>query len=183
MNSVHQLLHTIWWSHYKTHHLPDNKFSMLNAFYFGVLNHIGENLIRQFLFCLIKLFFGWFSCSIHYVLFVLSVVCDQTVHSFNPYTITFLNPLLDNFLRLNLSHILTTGAKLVVIPVWRCIKFKMFIDQITKVKLGIFFCLTLTIGKRHLKRISLQTSNSPTSKKDERKQSIHRYMDILGENK
>ena len=50
--------------------------------------------------------------------FFLSVVCDQTVHSLNPYTITFWNPLLDNFLRPNLSHNLHHSSKVGHYTIW-----------------------------------------------------------------
>merc|ERR1712238_210613 len=159
MNILHQLFHTIWWSHHETHHLPEKELSVFNAFYFDVPDLIGENLIGPLLFCLIKVLFGGSSCSIHYASFFLSVVCDQIVHSLNPYTITFWNPLLDNFLRSTCPTICTTRAKLDIIPFGRCIKFKVLVDQIIKAKLGIHFPLTLTITTKHLIRISLETFN------------------------
>mmetsp|Transcript_2570 Transcript_2570/g.2849 ORF Transcript_2570/g.2849 Transcript_2570/m.2849 type:complete len:395 (-) Transcript_2570:145-1329(-) len=118
MNILHQLFHTIWWSHHETHHLPEKELSVFNAFYFDVPDLIGENLIGPLLFCSIKLLFGGSSCSIHYASFFLSVVCDQTVHSLNPYTITFWNPLLDNFLRPNLSHNLHHSSKVGHYTIW-----------------------------------------------------------------
>jgi len=118
MNILHQLFHTIWWSHHETHHLPEKELSVFNAFYFDVPDLIGENLIGPLLFCAIKVLFGGSSCSIHYASFFLSVVCDQTVHSLNPYTITFWNPLLDNFLRPNLSHNLHHSSKVRHYTIW-----------------------------------------------------------------
>jgi len=118
MNILHQLFHTIWWSHHETHHLPEKELSVFNAFYIDVPDLIGENLIGPLLFCSIKFLFGGSSCSIHYASFFLSAVCDLTVHSLNPYTITFWNPLLDNFLRPNLSHNLHHSSKVGHYTIW-----------------------------------------------------------------
>jgi len=118
MNILHQMFHTVWWTHHETHHLPEKELSVFNAFYFDVPDLIGENLIGPALFCLVKLLFGGSSFSIHYASFFLSVVCDQTVHSLNPYTITFWNPLLDNSLRPNLSHNLHHSSKVGHYTIW-----------------------------------------------------------------
>ena len=64
MNILHQLFHTIWWSHHETHHLPEKELAVCNAFYFDFPDLIGENLIGPLLFCSIRPLFGGSSCSI-----------------------------------------------------------------------------------------------------------------------
>merc|ERR1712238_258635 len=126
-------------------------------FYFDVPDLIGENLIGPLLFCSVKFLFGGSSCSIHYASFFLSVVCDQTVHSLNPYTITFWNPLLDNFLRPNLSHNLHHSSKVGHYTIWPLHQIQGVSGPNNKGKLEILFPLTLTITTRHLIHISLET--------------------------
>ena len=103
MNIFHQMFHTIYYSHHKTHHLPMKELSVFNAFYFDVPDLMVENLIGPVALCVLKYILG-VEPSIHYLSFLFSVVCDQTVHSLNPYTISFWIPLVDNLLRPALSH-------------------------------------------------------------------------------
>ena len=42
--------------------------------------------------------------SVHYMSFYFLVVCDQMVHSLDPYTAVFWNPLFDNMMRGCVSH-------------------------------------------------------------------------------
>eukprot|EP00588_Corethron_pennatum_P015822 CAMPEP_0194279534 /NCGR_PEP_ID=MMETSP0169-20130528/13982_1 /TAXON_ID=218684 /ORGANISM="Corethron pennatum, Strain L29A3" /LENGTH=378 /DNA_ID=CAMNT_0039023969 /DNA_START=120 /DNA_END=1256 /DNA_ORIENTATION=- len=103
MNILHQMFHTIFFSHHKTHHLPMKELSVLNAFYFDVPDLIAENVIGPAFLCALKYVFG-VEPTLHYFAFFFYTVCDQNVHSLNPYTISFWIPLFDNFMRPNVSH-------------------------------------------------------------------------------
>lgn len=85
------------------HHLPMKELSVINAFYFDVLDLILEDGIGPMIVCLMKGLFGA-PMSVHYMAYYFCVLCDQTVHSLDPYTCSFWNPLLDNLMRPCMSH-------------------------------------------------------------------------------
>ena len=167
MNILHQLFHTTLWSHHETNRLPEKELSVFNVFYFDVPDLIDENLIGPLLFWIIKLLFGGSFYSIHYASFFLSVVCDQTVHSLNLYTITFLNLLLDNFLRPNLSHNLHRLTKVGHYTIWTLNQIQGVSGPNNIGKTIDTFPLTLTITTKHLTHISLETIIYAATNKNE----------------
>jgi len=103
MNILHQMFHSIWYSHHKIHHLPMKELCMFNAFYFDVPDLVVENAIGAAVLCSLKYLFG-VSPQVHYGSMLLSLICDQHVHSLNPYTISCWNPLFDDHMRPCVSH-------------------------------------------------------------------------------
>lgn len=103
MNVGHQLLHSVFYSHHKTHHLPMKELSIVNAFYFDILDLFLADGIGPLLIILIKGLFGA-PMQVHYAAYMLCVLCDQTCHSLNPYTCSFWNPFLDDIMRPTVSH-------------------------------------------------------------------------------
>ena len=103
MNILHQMFHTRFYDHHKIHHLPMKELSVMNAFYFDVFDLFAEDGIGPLLLIGIKAMSGG-STTVHYFSYVLVVLCDQTVHSLDPYTAVFWNPLLDNAMRGTVSH-------------------------------------------------------------------------------
>jgi len=103
MNILHQLFHTKYYDHHKTHHLPMKELSVMNAFYFDIFDLFAEDGIAPLLLIGIKMLGGG-NASVHYMSYFFIVLCDQTVHSLDVYTSVFWNPLLDNVLRGALSH-------------------------------------------------------------------------------
>jgi len=105
MNLAHQMFHSHPWlmKLHKTHHLPRRELTVANAFYFDVPDLIVEDGIGPLMLIMLKSVLGGVA-SVHYASFYLCVVCDQTVHSVDPYTCMFWNPLLDNLMRGALSH-------------------------------------------------------------------------------
>jgi hypothetical protein len=103
MNILHQMFHTRFYDHHKTHHLPMKELSVMNAFYFDVFDLFAEDGVGPLLLIGIKAMAGG-TANVHYASYLLTVLCDQTVHSLDPYTAVFWNPLLDNVMRGAISH-------------------------------------------------------------------------------
>jgi len=103
MNIMHQMFHSCWYDHHEIHHLPMKNLSTLNAFYFDVPDLFLEDGVGPMLLMGLKALGGG-DCSVHYMSFYFVVVCDQFVHSLNPYTAVFWNPLFDNMMRGAVSH-------------------------------------------------------------------------------
>jgi len=103
MNIMHQMFHTCMYHHHATHHLPMKNLSNLNSFYFDIPDLFIEDGIGPMMLMGLKALGGG-DCSVHYMSFYFTVLCDQSVHSLNPYTAVFWNPLLDNIMRGAVSH-------------------------------------------------------------------------------
>ena len=103
MNIYHQLVHSKWYDHHKTHHLPERgvycKFTLHRHSRFD-----SGKYHRTIFLCPLKFLFGA-KPSLHYYTFLLSAVCDINIHNLSPYiTVCFWNALLDNMMRCTLSH-------------------------------------------------------------------------------
>ena len=103
MNILHQMFHTMFYDHHKIHHLPMKELSVMNAFYFDIFDLVAEDGIGPMMLIGLKLMSGGVP-SVHYMSYFFVVLCDQTVHSLDPYTAVFWNPLLDNTMRGTMSH-------------------------------------------------------------------------------
>ena len=103
LNIVHQMFHTRFYDHHKTHHLPMKELSIPNAFYFDVFDLFAENAVCPTLLLGIKALAGG-AVNVHYASYHLTALCDQFVHSLDPYSAVFWNPLFDNIMRCNVSH-------------------------------------------------------------------------------
>ncbi len=103
MNVLHQMFHTRFYDHHKTHHLPMKELSVMNAFYFDVFDLFAEDGAGPLLLVGIKALAGG-AANVHYASYLLTVLCDQCVHSLDPYTAVYWNPLFDNIMRCTVSH-------------------------------------------------------------------------------
>lgn len=104
MNVLHQMFHTRFYDHHKTHHLPmKESLSVMNAFYFDVFDLFAEDGAGPLLLVGIKALAGG-AANVHYASYLLTVLCDQCVHSLDPYTAVYWNPLFDNIMRCTVSH-------------------------------------------------------------------------------
>ena len=105
-------MHSVYCSHHKTYHLPMKKLSVVNTFYFDVPDLFVEDGIGPLLVFLKKGLFDT-TMQVHYGVYMLCVLCDQTCHSLSPDTCSFWNPLFNNILRPtvlhNLHHALNRG--------------------------------------------------------------------------
>ena len=103
MDLLHQMMHNRWYSHHHIHHLPMKELSLVNAFYFDVMDLIAEDGIGPLLVIAIKGISGA-PARLHLISFVFILLMDQNVHSLMPYTISFFNPLLDSIMKPAMSH-------------------------------------------------------------------------------
>ena len=103
MNIFHQIMHSKWYNHHKTHHLPMKEVSIVNSLFIDIPDVIVENAIGPTFLCSLKFLFGA-EPSLHYYTFLLATTCDINIHSISPYSVCFWNPLFDNMMRCALSH-------------------------------------------------------------------------------
>lgn len=117
MHVVHQMLHSVWYSHHETHHFPKKSLSMLNVWYFDVLDLIAENSIGPMMLVAIKALGGG-TCHVHFASVFLLTICDASVHSLDPYTVCLFNPLLEMYMRPALSHNLHHALNMGHFTIW-----------------------------------------------------------------
>ena len=103
MNVLHKLMHEKWYWMHKTHHMPMRELSCANLFFFDYLDVIIENTVAPLLVCGMKALWG-VKPSLHFASFILLAMTDMNVHSCNPFTIGFFNPVLDGLMKCALSH-------------------------------------------------------------------------------
>lgn len=109
MNYLHDWMHRkAYWLH-KCHHVAKADCQTWHAWQFDLVDVVLENTIGPVLLIGLKLFLGapvgpWGLPSVHLGSFYLSLISDLNLHSMNPYTVTFFNPLLDLLLKSNVTH-------------------------------------------------------------------------------
>ena len=103
MNILHQMFHSRFYDHHKTHHLPMKELSLMNALYIDVFDIFVEDGVGPLLLMGIKAMTGGVA-NVHYASYLLTLLGDLTIHSLDPYTAVYWNPLFDNIMRCVVSH-------------------------------------------------------------------------------
>lgn len=109
MKYLHDWMHRkAYWLH-KTHHVAKTNCQTWHAWQFDLVDVVLENTIGPVLLLGIKWAAGspvgpWGLPSVHLGSFYLSLMSDLNLHSMNPYTVIFFNPLLDLLLKPNVTH-------------------------------------------------------------------------------
>jgi hypothetical protein len=73
------------------------ELSVFSVLYFDVMDIVVENTAGPLMLCGMKGLSGA-SPTVHYTTVCLSLVSDMNIHSLNPYTLSFWNPLFDSML-------------------------------------------------------------------------------------
>jgi len=104
MYFLHALMHTPkWYSMHKYHHSITKEMSQAYGGYFDVLDIMLENAFGVLILLPLRyLLYG--DASFHMMSYIVVFWLDFTSHSANPYTATFLNPILDYLMRPNVVH-------------------------------------------------------------------------------
>jgi len=109
MQYLHDWMHRkAYWLH-KCHHVAKANCQTWHAWQFDLIDVVLENTIGPVLLIGFKFAAGttvgpWGLPSVHLGSFYLSLMSDLNLHSMNPYTVTFFNPLLDFLLKSNVTH-------------------------------------------------------------------------------
>jgi len=103
MLPFHEKMHNEWYHLHKTHHEIGTECAALSSTNIDPLDLIIENLCASVLILAVKWAFG-FPVRIHMLSTLLSANLDVNVHSVNPYTSVFFNPVLDYVFRCNIAH-------------------------------------------------------------------------------
>jgi len=89
---------------HKNHHQISKQISYINLFYFDIPDLIVENVCAPFFILFAKyLLFGGYP-SMHIFSYILLVVADGNLHSCNPYSIIYFNPVVDYFFKSTITH-------------------------------------------------------------------------------
>ena len=104
LGPLHSRLHTprLWRLH-KLHHEPIKSAQSLHAFHIDLLDLIIENVGAPFLLFGLQLALGY-SVGIHWFVGVLLTCHDGALHSVNPFSAMYFNPVLDAALKANVHH-------------------------------------------------------------------------------
>lgn len=101
---LHGLMHTRrWYFLHKTHHEATHDAQSLHAFHIDAFDLVIENVGAPFLLLIAQYFLG-FRVGFHWMVGVLLTCHDAALHSVNPYSVMYFNPLLDRFLKPNVHH-------------------------------------------------------------------------------
>jgi len=101
----HEKMHvdSKWMPHHQEHHTVGRNAQALMAFHIDLMDLFIENTGGPAIYLA-----GLWLCGqqprIHVIAVLISSVMDVMVHSVNPYTVTFWNPLLDYFMNCNIAH-------------------------------------------------------------------------------
>jgi len=118
MNVLHEMMHHQWFPHHKVHHMPMKELSLVNVFYFDILDIIVENMIAPAVLLGVKTTFCGASPSLHFLSFILLGVTDMQCHAVCPYSVGFFNPVLDYLMNPNISHQLHHALNMGHYTVW-----------------------------------------------------------------
>ena len=104
LGPLHSRLHTPRWYHlHRLHHEPTKSAQSLHAFYIDLLDLLIENVGAPFLLFALQRAMGY-PVGIHWFVGVLLTCHDGALHSVNPYSAMYFNPLLDGIFRANVHH-------------------------------------------------------------------------------
>lgn len=121
MNVFHEIMHRQAYFLHKTHHLPMKELSMVNIYYFDVLDIVIENAVAPAFLLLLKLGLcpgAAGPVSIHWCSYIILLCTDGLIHSISPYSIGFYNPILDSLLKCNISHNLHHALNIGHYTIW-----------------------------------------------------------------
>jgi len=109
MKYLHDWMHRKAYHLHKTHHVAKANCQTWHAWQFDLVDVVLENTIGPVLLLGVKWAAGapvgpWGLPSVHLGAFYLSLMSDLNLHSMNPYTVIFFNPLLDLLLKPNVTH-------------------------------------------------------------------------------
>lgn len=106
MHVLHRLMHERWFAMHSTHHLSRLETAAISAYQFDYADLFTENVCAPFLLLGVKavLFSGYGVPQLHLASVLIMLFSDITLHSCNPCTVTFFNPLLDLLMKGTLSH-------------------------------------------------------------------------------
>lgn len=119
MDVFHQMMHRRWYDLHYVHHLPMVESCIFNMIFFDVVDIILENgsglvLLLAMQYC----FNPNVVPSINMAGFIMLAGCDVNIHSLNPYTVCFYNPILDSMLKATVSHNLHHALNIGHYTVW-----------------------------------------------------------------
>lgn len=102
---IHKRMHESKWAYqyHKEHHTVGKNAQNVMAYHIDFIDLFAENLVSPFLYNLLCKAIGVSSQS-HFYTVGFSAFMDIQIHSVNPYSITFMNPILDYFLMSNIAH-------------------------------------------------------------------------------
>jgi len=93
-------------------------FTIVNVFYFDILDIIVENMIAPVVLLGVKTTFCGASPSLHFLSFILLGVTEMQCHAVCPYSVGFFNPVLDYLMNPNISHQLHHALNMGYYTVW-----------------------------------------------------------------
>jgi len=102
---IHKKMHESKWAYqyHKEHHTVGKNAQALMAYHVDFLDLFAENLVSPFLYAILCNCIGVNPAS-HFYTKSFSGFMDIQIHSANPYSITFINPILDYFVMSNVAH-------------------------------------------------------------------------------
>jgi hypothetical protein len=105
MKNVHKWMHEYSWFYtlHKHHHVANANIQITNAFHFDIIDTFIENLGAPVLLCVLYFSLG-LPVRVHFASFLFLQWTDGMVHSLNPYTVIYFNPIVDYFLKANINH-------------------------------------------------------------------------------
>ena len=105
LGPLHSRLHNKpqWYHLHKLHHQPTKSAQSLHAFYIDLLDLIIENVGAPFLLFTAQFLLG-LPVGIHWYVGVLLTCHDGALHSVNPFSVMYYNPLLDGVFKGNPTH-------------------------------------------------------------------------------
>jgi len=100
---LHGLLHNRWYAWHKLHHEITRDAQGMHAFHIDLLDLVIENVGAPFLLLAGQYALG-VPVGIHWMSALLLTFHDGALHSINPYSVMYYNPLLDYQLQANVHH-------------------------------------------------------------------------------
>jgi len=105
LSVIHRWMHESKWAYqfHKEHHTVNKNAQNVMAYHIDFLDLFAENLVSPLAYTALCTAIGVNPVS-HFSTVAFSAFMDIQIHSVNPYSITFINPILDYFLMSNVSH-------------------------------------------------------------------------------
>ena len=104
LGPLHPILHSRrWWDLHKVHHEPTKSAQSMHAFHIDLPDLIIENVGAPFLLFAAQLLAGR-RVGIHWLVGVLLTSHDGALHSVNPHSAMYFNPVLDRVFKANVFH-------------------------------------------------------------------------------
>lgn len=105
MWKLHEWMHTSskWMKYHEEHHNVGRNAQCLMAFHIDILDLFIENTLGPTIYLAFLWLIGQ-EPKIHVIAVLMASIMDVLVHSINPYSITFWNPILDSIFKCNVAH-------------------------------------------------------------------------------